>query len=49
MPLLSDLLSDAEMLLSLEPEQLGGYLLEYLNSLPEREAESLNRYNFTLA
>lgn len=42
------LLPDHENLLELEPEELAGVLLEYLNSLPEKERESLNRYNFSL-
>lgn len=39
---------DAEALLSLEPEELAGIVLEYLNSLPESERGQLNRYNFSL-
>lgn len=46
MPTLSELLPDYEALLMLEPEQLAGYLLEHLNSLPEGELRNLNRYNF---
>jgi uncharacterized protein (TIGR02391 family) len=45
-PRLEDVLPDAENLLSLEPEELGGYLLEYLNSLSERERDTLHRNNF---
>lgn len=41
-------LPDPEALLDLEPEELAGYLLEYLNSLPEDEQSKLNRYNFSL-
>jgi len=48
MPPISELLPDAEVLLDLEPEQLAGYLLEHLNSLPEPERARLNRYNFFL-
>ena len=42
------LLPDSEALLALEPEELSGYLLEYLNSLNSSERGSLNRYNFSL-
>jgi len=40
------LLPDSENLLSLEPEELAGYLMEYLNSLPDDEKKHLNRSNF---
>jgi uncharacterized protein (TIGR02391 family) len=43
-----DLLPDHELLLSLEPEDLAGVVLQYLNSLSQGEREQLNRYNFTL-
>src|SRR3990167_11259715 len=42
------LLPDPEILLSFEPEELAGYLLEYFNGLPERLQNDLNRYNFSL-
>lgn len=42
------LVPDATALLSLEPEELAGVLLEYLNSLPVPEQRNLNRYNFGL-
>lgn len=48
MPSIRDLLPDAEALLALEPEELAGYLMEYLNALPESERKRLNRYNFSL-
>lgn len=41
------ILSDHEALLSLEPEELAGVVLEYLNTLPSN-AGHLNRYNFGL-
>lgn len=41
------LIPDAQALLALEPEELAGVLLEYLNSLPENAPE-LNRYNFSM-
>lgn len=42
------LVPDAAALLALEPEELAGVLMEYLNSLPPSEQRSLNRYNFGL-
>jgi uncharacterized protein (TIGR02391 family) len=42
------LLPDSEALLAFEPEELAGYLLEYLNFLSNSERGSLNRYNFSL-
>jgi uncharacterized protein (TIGR02391 family) len=43
-----EMLPDAEVLLELEPEELAGILLEYLNALPAAERGQLNRYNFSL-
>jgi uncharacterized protein (TIGR02391 family) len=45
---IAQLLPDPELLLSLEPEDLAGVVLEYLNSLSEHERGQLNRYNFSL-
>ena len=42
------LVPDAEALIELEPEELAGVLMEYLNSLPASEQGNLNRYNFSL-
>lgn len=42
------IISDPEVLLSFEPEELAGIVLEYLNSLSESESSQLNRYNFSL-
>jgi uncharacterized protein (TIGR02391 family) len=42
------ILSDPEALLTLEPEELAGVVLEYLNSIDERREGGLNRYNFSL-
>ena len=42
------LMSDHEVLLALEPEELAGIVLEYLNSLSPRDSGQLNRYNFGL-
>ena len=42
------LVPDAKALLELEPEELAGVLLEYLNSLSPSEQQDLNRYNFGL-
>ena len=36
------------MLLSLEPEELAGVVLQHLNSLPERDRNSLSKHNFSL-
>ncbi len=33
------LVSDHELLLELEPEELAGFILEYLNTLPEGHGE----------
>lgn len=44
---LKDLLPDADALLSLEPEELAGYVLEYLNGLAADDGR-LNRHNFHL-
>ena len=41
------IISDPEVLLSLEPEELAGTVLEYLNSLSDSENGQLNRSNFT--
>src|SRR5688500_11665786 len=45
---LFDLLPDGDALLALEPEELAGVLLEYLNALPGSERDSLNRHNYSL-
>jgi uncharacterized protein (TIGR02391 family) len=42
------LVPDPEALLALEPEEMAGILLEHLNSLPDNERGSLNRYNYSL-
>ncbi len=39
---------DPEPWLTLEPEELAGTILEYLNSLPEKEREMLNPHNFPI-
>lgn len=39
----------ADRLLALEPEELAGVLLHYLNSLTTEEKNGLNRYNFSLS
>lgn len=41
------ILPDPEALLALEPEEVGGILLQYLNSLSEDEQKHLNFYNFS--
>jgi uncharacterized protein (TIGR02391 family) len=45
---LHEILPDAELLLSLEPEELAGVVLEYLNSLGSGDRGQLNRHNFSL-
>lgn len=42
------IIPNPEALLALEPEELAGIVLEYLNSLSKRENGQLNRYNFSL-
>lgn len=42
------ILPDANALLSLEPEELAGIVLEHLNSLTTETQGNLNRYNFSL-
>ena len=42
------LIPDPEVLLALEPEELAGVVLEYLNTLDPRSSGQLNRYNFSL-
>lgn len=42
------LIPDAAALLALEPEELAGVLMEYLNGLPANDQNRLNRYNFGL-
>jgi len=42
-----DLIPDPEALLALEPEELAGVVLQYLNSL-EEDSPSFNRCNFSL-
>lgn len=46
---LYSIVPDPEAVLALEPEELAGVLLEYLNSLSDGERGQLNRYNFSLA
>ena len=43
-----DIVPDPKLLLSMEPEELGGVILEHLNSLEHGERGQLNRYNFSL-
>ena len=42
------IIPDPEALLSLEPEELAGVLMQHLNSLPEQERNSLSKHNFSL-
>lgn len=43
-----DILPNPEALLALEPEELAGVVLEYLNSVDEKTSSDLNRHNFSL-
>ena len=43
-----DIIPDHNALLALEPEEVGGVILEYLNALPPGAQGPLNRYNFGL-
>lgn len=43
------LIPQADAVLALEPEELAGVVLQYLNSLGPDERGQLNRYNFTLS
>ncbi len=43
------LLRNPETLLAFKPQELAGYVLEFLNSLPEHEKENLHGGNFTLS
>ncbi|MBI4494769.1 MAG: TIGR02391 family protein [Chloroflexi bacterium] len=45
---LASILPDPEALLELEPEELAGVVLEYLNALDAPDRGQLNRYNFGL-
>lgn len=45
---LNEVLPPPEVLLELEPEEIGVFLLEYLNSLGREDRGLLNRYNFTI-
>jgi uncharacterized protein (TIGR02391 family) len=44
---INDIVPDPEVLLALEPEDVAGVVLEYLNGLPERSGQ-FNRHNFGL-
>jgi len=46
---LYDIFPDTDALLSLEPEELAGIVLEFLNSLGESGNQLLNRHNFGLS
>jgi uncharacterized protein (TIGR02391 family) len=45
---LFSLIPDPETVLAMEPEELSGYVLHYLNSLLPMQRGQLNRYNFGL-
>jgi uncharacterized protein (TIGR02391 family) len=46
-PLIIDIVPDAELLLTLEPEELAGIVLQYFNALGPEDGQ-LNRHNFSL-
>jgi uncharacterized protein (TIGR02391 family) len=46
---LVSMLPDAASVLTLEPEELGGVLLEYFNSMTAQEQFNLNRHNFLMS
>jgi len=46
-PQIHQILPDAQALLDLSAEELAGYLMEYLNALPEKEQNNLSRHNFS--
>ena len=46
MPTIYELIPDHELLLSLEPEELAGVVLEYLHALPESDSQ-LSFHNFS--
>lgn len=43
-----DIIPDAKALLSLEPEEVAGVIIEYLNKLPDDSKSALNKQNFGL-
>jgi hypothetical protein len=43
---LTALIPDVNSILQLQPEELGGVLIEYLNSLTPQDQQQLNRHNF---
>jgi hypothetical protein len=45
---LHTIIPDPEAVLSLEPEELAGAVLEILNSVDQSTRGKLNRYNFSL-
>jgi uncharacterized protein (TIGR02391 family) len=46
---LTTLIPNPDDLLALTPEELAGYILEYLHSLPPNDRSNFNRYNFSLS
>jgi hypothetical protein len=46
---ISSLITNPDDLLALTPEELAGYLLEYLHLLPPSESSLFNRYNFGIS
>ena len=49
MPLISQIVPDAEVLLALEPEEIGAVLLEYLNPMKESQLQNLHPHNLSIS
>jgi len=45
---ITDLIPDPDILLALSPEELAGYIMEYMNYGPQSDVASISRYNFSL-
>ncbi len=43
-----EIVPDPDVLMALDPEEIGGVVLEFLNSLDASESGMMNRYNFSL-
>ena len=45
---ITQMIPSAETFLALSPEELAGYVLEHIQTMPPRELSQLNRHNFTM-